>query len=98
MKEFRSKSFLGVGLMPTFEFGPKFYLKNSVYAYLPENYLGKNAGSRQRLRYIFNSSLVYQTFIGPVSLTLSKYDTSRDNWFITFNFGYAIFNKKGLYY
>ncbi len=98
MKEFRSKSFIGFGLMPTFEFDSKFYLKSSVYAYLPENYKGMSAGVKQRIRYIFNASLVYQTFIGPISLTLSKYDTSRDNWFFTFNFGYALFNKKGLFY
>lgn len=98
MKEFRSDSYVALGLMPTFEFSPNFYLKNSVYAYLPENYQGVQEGIRQRIRYIFDSSLVYQTVIGPVSLSLSKYDVRRNNWFITFNFGYAIFNKKGIFY
>lgn len=98
MKEFHSNSYVAAGLMPTFEFMPNFYLKNSVYAYLPENYLATKEGIRQRIRYIFDSSLVYQTVIGPISLSLSKYDVSRDNWFITFNFGYALFNRKGLFY
>ncbi len=98
MKEFRSDSYLGVGLIPTFYFMPNFYLKCSAYAFLPDNYSGREEGIKQRLRYIFDASFVYQTLVGPVSLSLSQYDANRHNWFLTFNFGYAIFNKKGLFY
>lgn len=99
LKDFRSKSFIGGGIIPTFEFGPRFYLKNSVYAFLPEDANKGTADVRKRLRYIFNSSLVYQTHIGPISLTLSKYDaTTSHNWFLTFNFGFMLFNGSGLFY
>ena len=99
LKDFRSKSCLGGGIIPTFEFGPRFYLKNSVYAFLPEDANKSTADVRKRLRYIFNSSLVYQTHIGPISLTLSKYDaTTSHNWFLTFNFGFMLFNGSGLFY
>lgn len=98
LKDFRSKSFIGGGIIPTFEFGPRFYLKNSVYAFLPEDANKSTADVRKRLRYIFNSSLVYQTHIGPISLTLSKYDATSHNWFLTFNFGFMLFNGSGLFY
>ena len=99
LKDFRSKSFIGGGIIPTFEFGPRFYLKNSVYAFLPEDANKSTADVRKRLRYIFNSSLVYPTHIGPISLTLSKYDaTTSHNWFLTFNFGFMLFNGSGLFY
>ena len=99
LKDFRSKSFIGGGIIPTFEFGPRFYLKNSVYAFLPEDANKSTADVRKRLHYIFNSSLVYQTHIGPISLTLSKYDaTTSHNWFLTFNFGFMLFNGSGLFY
>ena len=99
LKDFRSKSFIGGGIIPTFEFGPRFYLKNSVYAFLPEDANKSTADVRKRLRYIFNSSLVYQTHIGPISLALSKYDaTTSHNWFLTFNFGFMLFNGSGLFY
>lgn len=99
LEDFRSRTFLGVGIMPTFEFGSRFYLKNSVYAFLPDD-VNKTKGSvRKRMRYIFNTSLVYQTPIGPAALTFSKYDaTSNHNWFLTFNFGFTIFNRKGTFY
>ena len=98
LKDFRSKSFLGLGVMPTFEFGPNFYLKAGAYLFVPDrNEVRENV--RKKVRYITNLALVYQTPIGPASLTLSQYDaTNRNNWFLTFNFGYTIFNRKGLFY
>ncbi len=97
LKELRSDSYLGIGLMPTVEFMPRFYLKLNAYGFLPDN-MGRKEEIKQRLRYIFDANLVYQTLVGPVSLSISKYDTKSNNWFLTFNFGYALFSKKGLFY
>lgn len=99
MKEFRSNSFIGAGLTANFEVTPMFYLKCSGYGFLPSNYDGMKESIRQRFRSILDASVVYQTLIGPVSLSVAKYDlATRNNWFIAFNFGYAIFNKKGTFY
>lgn len=64
IKDFRSSSFIGLGLMPTFEFGPKFYLKNSFYLFLPNDHNEVKENIRKRVRFIYNSSLVYQTPVG----------------------------------
>ena len=100
LKEFRSNSFLGFGLMPTFEFTPKLYLQTGFYGFLPDKLNSVQENIEKRFRYIFNSTLVYQSPIGPVSLSLSKYDAqhNNNNWFLTFNFGFTLFNKKGLFY
>lgn len=99
LREFRGNSYLAGGLMPTIEFGSNFYWKNSVYAFaVADGDLFKNDFTRE-LRMMYNSSLVYQTPAGAASLTVAKYNTgARRNWFLTFNFGYAIFNRKGLFY
>ena len=98
MNEFRAPSYAAVGIIPAVEFMPNFYLKASAYAFLPAYYDRVVNDVRQRLRYIFDATFVYQTYIGPASLSLSKYDISRNNWFLTFNFGFAIFNSKGTFY
>ena len=99
IKDFRSSSFLGVGTMPTFEFSSKFYLKNSVFFFLPEDNNSVKENIRKRIRFMFSSALVYQSPVGPVSLALSKYDaTNKYNWFLTFNLGFTIFNQNGLFY
>lgn len=97
LRQFRSTSFIAAGVMPSFDFTSKLYLKTSVYGFMPfDNERLDN--DTKRVRYIFDASLIYQTIIGPVSISLSKYDTDKDNLFLTFNFGIAIFNKKGLFY
>ena len=49
--------------------------------------------------YMTDVSVVYHTRIGAVSLSVTKYDLKTwDNCFITFNIGYPIFGKRGLYY
>lgn len=98
MKEFRADSYVAAGIMPIFHFGPNFYLKTNGYVFIPGKLRGVEDNIRQRMRYIFDASFVYQTVLGPVSLSLSQYDTASNNWFITFNFGTALFNRKGLFY
>ncbi|MCL2562152.1 MAG: patatin-like phospholipase family protein [Rikenellaceae bacterium] len=99
MREFRASSYAAAGVMPIFHFGHNFYLRTSGYLFIPGGSSEALCGTfRERARYIFDASLVYQTVLGPVSLTLSQYDTVSDNWFITFNFGVALFNRKGLFY
>ncbi len=98
MKEFRANSYAAAGIMPIFHFGPNFYLKTNGYVFIPEKLRGVEDNVRRRMRYIFDASFVYQSILGPVSLSLSQYDTASNNWFITFNFGTALFNRKGLFY
>jgi len=98
MKEFRAQTYAAAGIIPAFGFMPNLYLKTSAYAFLPAYYDRIMDNVRQRLRYIFDATLVYQTPIGPASLSLSKYDTSRNNWFLTFNFGFSIWGGKGTFY
>jgi len=51
------------------------------------------------MRYIVDASLVYHTGIGPISLSLTKYNVKNwDNLFLTFNFGYAMFRPRGIHY
>lgn len=98
LDEYRAHSFVGAGLIPIFEFSRNLYLRLSGYVFYPQH--DRFFAESERLRYILDASLVYQTFIGPVSISLSKYDTSHENsnWFISFNLGFAMFSKRGLFY
>ena len=51
------------------------------------------------MHYIADASFVYHTPIGPVSLSLTKYDLrDRKNLYLIFSFGYALFAPKGTFY
>lgn len=93
MPEFRADRYLGVGLMPTVRLYDNLYARLSLYAMLRDRFNGA------LMHYMSDLSLIYHTPIGPISLALTKYDfSSMHNLYLTFNFGYAIFGKKGLHY
>lgn len=103
MPVFRARRFAAVGLMPTFDLAPNFFLRAGFYAMYRERHdeLLAAMGSEacERWHYISELSLVCHTPIGPVSLALTKYDLrNRKNLYLTFNFGYALFAPKGTFY
>ena len=94
MPEFYASRYVALGVMPTFSLARNLYLRGGVYAMMRDEIEGDDY-----LRYITDLSFVYHTRIGPVSLAVTKYNLEdTDNFYVTFNFGYPIFGKKGLYY
>lgn len=92
MPEFRADRYLGVGVMPTLRIVDNLYARLSLYAMLRDRYDGEH------LHYMSDLSFIYHTPIGPVSLALTKYDfRTTKNLYLTFNFGYAIFGRRGLF-
>lgn len=94
MPEFYANRYAAIGLMPTFELVKNFYLRAGFYAMLRDPLQVDDY-----MHYMTDLSFVYHTRIGPVSIAVSKYDIhTTDNFYVTFNFGYPIFGKRGLYY
>lgn len=104
MSEYASQSYIGFGLIPTFNFlkNGAFYLKVYAFAFIPQELVLQNntwyAPTAKRwsewTEFIFGGSLVYQTPIGPASISIAKYTTGRDNWNFQFNFGYLLFKNR----
>ncbi|MBQ4499968.1 MAG: patatin-like phospholipase family protein [Alistipes sp.] len=93
MPEFRADRYVGVGVMPTVR------LYNNLYARLSAYVMWRDKFNDSILHYMSDLSIIYHTPIGPVSLALTKYGfDSTKNLYLTFNFGYAIFGRKGLFY
>ena len=41
------------------------------------------------------AALVFDTGVGPASIMLNYYEKPNTKWFLTLNFGYILFNKRG---
>ena len=92
MPEFHADKFVGAGIMPTFDIIPDMMLRAGVYAMFRE----RLEPDEERLRYIADLSLIYHTRLGPVSLSMTKYGfDSPANLYLTVNFGFTLFGKKG---
>lgn len=101
MPEFRSRSYAALGAIPVFHIVNNLYIKSYAYAFVPQEVVYDHGWKgdfwnrlRRRTLFVFGGSLVYQTFIGPASLTLNKYSTSRSDWQLVFNFGYTLFSSR----
>ncbi len=94
MPEFYADRYAAMGVMPTFKMWPNFYLRAGLFAMLRDP-----LQTDDYLHYMGDVSLVYHTPIGPVSLSVTKYNfDTKNNCYVMFNFGYPIFGSKGLYY
>ena len=103
MPDFVAKRFVAGGVNPTFDLMPNFFLRTGFYAmYRNRNDYtegGLVGWEDRRLHFITEASLVYHTPIGPVNLSLIKYDLeSWKNMYLMFNFGYPIFAPKATFY
>lgn len=94
MPDFHAKRYVAGGLIPTFRFTPSFMFRAGFYAM----YRDKETVLRE-MHYIAEASLIYHSPVGPLSLSLVKYEINNwNNLYLTFNFGYAIFAPRGTFY
>ena len=94
MPEFAANRYAALGIMPTFKLFPNLYLRAGAFAMLRDP-----LAERDYVHYIGDLSFVYHTPVGPVSLSVTKYNfDTTNNCYVMFNFGHPIFGSKGLYY
>lgn len=102
MPEYRSASFVGLGIMPVFNIANNVYIKSYAFAFVPQEviydggWVTNNFWNRVRTQseFVFGGAVVYQSLIGPASLSLNKYTTGKKSWQLVFNFGYTLFASR----
>ncbi len=94
MPQFHASRYAAAGLMPTFTIIDNLHVRAGFYA------MWRDGGyDNSQWQYMADLSVVYRSFFGPVSLTLSKYGLrDTNNFYLSFNFGYLIFAPKGTFY
>jgi len=103
IENFHSNNYLAGGLKFLYHFNPSLHLRLEGHGFLPirEELPGEELKSFRNSKYISNyylqgmAAMVYHTGVGPVSLSLSYYEKPNTNLYVTLNFGYVLFNKRG---
>ena len=102
IENFRAYNFIGGGIKSVVNVFRKFDLRIETYIFqpyqkiLPENQQADYGKILNARHYLSSIILVYQTLAGPASLSVSYYDKSDSRVYFQFNFGYILFNKKGM--
>ncbi|MCY1723146.1 patatin-like phospholipase family protein [Prolixibacteraceae bacterium Z1-6] len=104
ISHFHASNYIAGGLNVIYNFSPDMHLRVEGYGFVPINEIIENEdlSASRTTDFFYNyylqgmASLVYQTGIGPVSLSLNYYDKENTNFYLTLNFGYILFNRRGL--
>ncbi|RKD85158.1 patatin-like phospholipase family protein [Mangrovibacterium diazotrophicum] len=102
ISDFRANSFVSGGLKSILRLGDQLHLRVEGYGFLPLQAIKANDVYAQYQDFDFGETkfmglggLVYQSAIGPVSLTANYFENASTKWFVVFSFGYVLFNKRG---
>jgi NTE family protein len=101
---FHSNNYLAGGLKGLMHLNPSLHLRLEGHLFVPVKEAQKQSDlTAQKSKDFFTSyylqgmaAVVYHTGIGPLSLSLSYYEKPNTNLYLTLNFGYILFNKRGL--
>ncbi len=104
LPSFRANNYVAAGLKGVLRLYKKIEFRLEGYLFQPyesilENpdnqtaYYGKILSDRSLL---YSAAIVYNMFLGPISVGVNYYDKSTNPYTINLNFGYIIFNKRAL--
>jgi NTE family protein len=103
IENFHSNNFLAGGIKALYHFSPSLHLRLEGHGFVPlKRVLANENLTADKSGKIFSdyhlqgmAALVYHTGAGPISLSLNYYDKPNTNLYLTLNFGYILFNKRG---
>jgi NTE family protein len=103
LNNFRAEKYISGGLKTVFNITKSLDLRIEGYAFLPyqkiliDNHFDayhSNKWSHQF--YMGSAALILHTPVGPASISVNYYDKEVQEYFFFFNFGYILFNKRGI--
>lgn len=103
LNNFHANKYVASGIKGIFRFSDWLHFRGEIYGFAPvreiieaKNYVAiYNDKQFSKINFMGTGALVFQSALGPVSLSVNLYDKSQANAFVMLNFGYILFNRKG---
>ncbi len=104
LENYRANNYGAVGLVPIVRITEKFNLRIEGYVFQPYqlfqrdevSYTAKLSSRFPRQIFMAACGFVYQTNFGPASIFLNYYEKENKYLYLTFNFGFILFNNRGI--
>jgi NTE family protein len=104
LPSYRATNYVGAGLKAVLRIYKKIEFRLEGYLFQPYESILQNPDDQTAYygeilsdrSFLYSAAVVYNTFIGPVSLGVNFYDKTSIPYTISINFGYIIFNKRAL--
>jgi NTE family protein len=102
-ENFRAHNYFAFGIKNIYHLFNHAQFRLEGYLFQPHQQILQNTQKKpyygrvwNESQFIFGSSLVYTTPLGPIAFNLNYYEKFENHWSFMFHFGYIIFNKKSL--
>ncbi|OFX47625.1 MAG: hypothetical protein A2X13_11775 [Bacteroidetes bacterium GWC2_33_15] len=99
---YKAHSYLAVGIKPVILITDDIHLRAEIYGMLPYQKIMSDDNNKAYYNmdlsnptFLASGAIIYQTILGPASLSINYYDKLDKKYYFVFNFGYILFNKKG---
>ncbi len=104
LPKYRAFNYAALGIQTVIRIAKHADIRLEAYAFQPYHELYQkddyNVGLNKAFKdhnYILNSSLIYHTQFGPLSLSFDYFSKNEDKTAFMLNFGYIIFNERSLF-
>ena len=92
MEKYRANSYVGVGFSPVILFSNSLFLHSNISWFQPcDDVIKLDSGAL-----IANVAFVWQSPIGPISLSTTYYEKGEERWHPQLNIGFLLFKKRAL--
>lgn len=105
LPNYRSESYVAMGVMPNILFTKNIYLRAEAYVFMPfyeiiktDLYYVKYGNLFNNRFYMGSLSMIYNTIVGPLSLSVNYYEKENTKLYFVANFGFVLFNRRSLEY
>jgi NTE family protein len=103
IKNLRSDKYIALGLIPNIRLFRQIYFRGEAYAYQPFIEILDQGEPKEitstllkSIRALGSLSIIAQTRVGPFSFSVNYYPKESKEFYLVFNYGYILFNRKGL--
>jgi NTE family protein len=103
LKNLRADKYFALGLMPNIRLSKELFFRVEGYSYQPVKELLIDSkpteifsSAIKSLKFLGSVSLVLHTPVGPLSLSFNYYPKEVKEYFVIFNYGFIMFNRRAL--
>jgi NTE family protein len=98
LENYRANTYVAFGIKPIIKISKSISLQSDGYVFKPYKRLLPDMSYEKSPKHLLMGSIaaVWQSPIGPLSVSLNYYEKNYSNMYFLVNFGYIIFNRKGI--
>ena len=103
LNQFHANKYVASGIKVLFKISDQFHFRAETYGFVPVREIMETTNNlavykEQKFSsadFMGSGALVFQSALGPVSLSVNYYDKSQSKFYAMLNFGYILFNRRG---